>query len=66
MPLNAEQIERETLWWCIKRQVKVVGGWHIAAFCPLLIWDSAREVQAEVKDMHRRQLAMEALWDRLL
>jgi len=63
MPLSTEQIERETMWWCLKRQVRVVGGWHVAIWCPLLVWDSAREVQAEVKEMHARQLAMEARFD---
>jgi hypothetical protein len=61
--LTPTQKERETLWWCIKRQVSVVGGWGNAIWCFWLIWESARELQREVKDMHRVQQAHEQMWD---
>jgi hypothetical protein len=46
--------ERETLWWCFKRQTRIVGGWKalVNPFVLLLVLDSARELQAEIKEWH--------------
>jgi hypothetical protein len=50
--LPPDMLERESFWWCLKRQVKVVGGWGNAIWCWSLVWDSAREIQAEIKANH--------------
>ena len=61
--LPPEMRERESIWWCLRRQIRVVGGWHIAIWCLPLVWDSARQIQDEIKESNAgTQALLERVW----
>jgi hypothetical protein len=51
------------LWWCLKRQAKVVGTyWWL---CLPLVWDSAWNLKREIDAMRAETRRMLKLWDRI-